>query len=586
MAEESYWTRIRTRHTTTRRQALGVFATGLGGAFLAACSGSNNNKSGNKSSNPTSAAATVAAPAAPASPRPTNAPQAPAGPITTRAATPAAEQPVRGGTLRLGTFLSVLGIDPHIEVSIGLVWDAKMYSYLGGFANVTQKFNPIFADSIEQPSPTEFTFKLKQGVKFHNLDPVNGREQIADDVKYSHERFRDLPQAQNNDFFKGVVDKLDVIDKYTYKVTTKFPYAESLSELGGIQTAIVPHEAVEKFKDLSTNAIGAGPYILDQYSKGEKTVLKRNPDYFNKDVPYLDVMSTITILDTNTLIQAYKSDQLDINGAILTKLDFEDLKKNDKLVNTAYPALYYGSLGVNASVAPYSDKRVRQALWMGIDRQQFIDKIGQGDGVLQGILSNGLSFWVLSQAELKPYLTPDVAKAKALLAAAGFPNGFDMTIETSGSLQIYIDYADILVSELKKLGINAKLNLSDLPSYLSDKLFKGNFNATVFTHNPYETPKIPIGFYYKNGLGSGSWWHYDNEDISKQIDAEVQELDLNKRLQMVKDVQKALLDDAAPLINFISPVSYDSYNKRVGGYDVTQRGWQNFRYSEFLKPNA
>ncbi|HZQ36206.1 MAG TPA: ABC transporter substrate-binding protein [Dehalococcoidia bacterium] len=583
MYEESYWSRMRPRRTVTRRRALGFAATGIGGAFLAACSGSNNNKSGGTANN---GAATVAAPAAPSSPQPTRAPQAPATAITTRTATAASEQPVRGGTLRTGTFLSVLGIDPHIEVSVGLTWDEKIYSYLGAFATVNWTFNPLFAESVEQASPTEFTFKLRQGVKFQNIDPVNGREMIADDVKYSHGRFRDLPQAQNNDFYKSVVDKLDVIDKYTYKVTTKFPYAESLSELGGVQTAIVPHEAVEKFKDLSSNAIGAGPYILDQYVKGEKTVMKRNPDYFNKDLPYLDGINSITILDTNTLIQAYKSDQIDINGALLTKLDFEDLKKNDKLVNTAYPALHYGSLGLNASVAPYNDKRVRQALWMGIDRQQFIDKVGLGDGTPQGIISNGLSFWVLSQDELKPYLTPDVAKAKQLLTAAGFPNGFDMTIETSGGVQLYIDYADVLVSELKKLGINAKLNLSDLPAYLSDKLFKGNFNATVFTHNPYETPKIPIGFYHKNGLGNGSWWHYDNEDISKQIDAELQEFDTAKRQQMVKNVQKALLDDAAPLINFISPVAYDSYNKRVGGYDATLRGWQGFRYSEFIKPNA
>jgi peptide/nickel transport system substrate-binding protein len=575
-----------TRPTLSRRRALGVTAAAAGGAFLAACSGNNNNNTGGTKTNAPAAAPSVASAASTASAaRATTAPQAPAGGNAPSAASPSAsDQPVRGGTLRTGTFLNVLGIDPHIEVSVGLTWDAKMYTYLGGFSTNDQKFNPIFAQSLEQPSPTEFLFKLRQGVKFHNVDPVNGREQTADDVKYSLERFRDLPQAQNNDFYKGVVATMEVIDPYTFKVTTKLPYAESLGELGGIQSAIVPHEAVEKFGDLSQHAIGAGPYILDSYTKGEKTALKRNPDFYDKTRPYPDAYVATTILDTQTLIQAYKADQLDINGALLTKLDYQDLLKNDKMMNLTIPALHYGSLGVNASVKPYDDKRVRQALWSGIDRQQFIDKVGLGDGTPMGPLNNGLSFWVISQDELKPYLTPDVQKAKQLLAAAGYPNGFDMMIETSGGVQLYIDYAEVLVSELKKLGITAKLNLTDLPSYLSDKLFKGNFNATVFTHNPYESPKIPLGFYHKNGLGNGSWWHYQNEDISKAIDAENMEMDLNKRQAQVKQVQKMVLDDAAPLINFISPVLYNSWYKRVGGYDPALRGWQTFRNSEYLRP--
>ena len=197
-----------------------------------------------------------------------------------------------------------------------------------------------------------------------------------------------------------------------------------------------------------------------------------------------------------------------------------------------------------------------------------------------------MSSWSLSQDELKPYIAPDVKKAKDLLAAAGYANGFEMTIETSGGVQLYIDHAEVLVAELKKLGITAKLNLSDLPAYLSDKLFKGNFDATVFTHNPYESPKIPLGFYHKDGLGGGNWWHYNNPAITAAIDAENAELDLNKRQKLVKDVQKLILDDAAPLINFYSPVAYQSYNKRVGGYDPLLRDWQVFRNSEFLKSGA
>ncbi|HZQ37642.1 MAG TPA: hypothetical protein VFD32_17045, partial [Dehalococcoidia bacterium] len=169
---------------------------------------------------------------------------------------------------------------------------------------------------------------------------------------------------------------------------------------------------------------------------------------------------------------------------------------------------------------------------------------------------------------------------------AGYPNGFEFDIDTSGGVQKYIDYLDVLVPELKKIGITAKPRLTDLPTYLSDKLFKGNFNATVFTHNPYETTKVPLGFYHKNGIGNGSWFHYANEDISRALDAENAELDINKRQQMVKDVQKAIMEDAAPLIPFLTPPQYLSWNKRVGGIDPAVRNFQYFRYTDFIRPNA
>jgi peptide/nickel transport system substrate-binding protein len=572
MADSSYW-HSRTGRRVSRRWALGTTALGAGAAFLAACGGSDDKPAGDQGGVPASGSSVAGAPAAPAA-----------------QATTSGEAPVRGGTMRKGTYLNVLGIDPHIEVSIGFIMMTSVYTYLGAMNPVEQKFYPIVAESVEQVSPSEFVFKLRKGVKFHDVQPVNGRELTAEDVKYSKERFRDLPQAQNNDYYKKVVDKMDVVDPYTFRVTTKQPWAESLIELGGVQQAIVPREAVEKFKDLSQNAIGAGPYILEEYVKGERTLLKRNPNYFEQGKPYPDAIKWQTILDQATLREAYRTDQIDIGqgayeGTLLNKLDYEDLLKNKNLVNTKMLSLSYGSLGVNASVKPFDDKRVRQALWVGVDRQQFVDKHGLGEGVPQGVLAMSLNYWALSPDELKPYIGPDVKKAKDLLAAAGYANGFEMEIETSGGVQQYIDHAEILVAELKKLNITAKLKLSDLSSFLSDKLFKGNFTTCVFTHNPYETPKVPLGFYHKDGLGNGSWFHYSNPEVTAIIDAQNAETDVTKRQKLVKDAQKLILEDGGPLINFYTRPLFQSHHKRVGGINPAERVFHYFRYSEYLKPN-
>lgn len=564
MDRTNYWTRLQSQRLNRRRILGGAAAAGAGVAGLALVGCGDDDNGGGTATTTTTATSGAGSPAA--------SPAASASPAIKR-----------GGIMRTGTFLSVLGIDPHIEVSIGLTQDARVYAYLVNFDRRDQSWHPAVAEKMEQASNTEFTFTLRKDVKWQNLDPVNGRQLVADDVKYSFERFRDLVKAQNNDFFKLVVDKMDVIDPTTLKITTKIPYAESVAEIAGIQSAIVAKEDVDKRGDLSTGGVGAGPYMWDKYSKGELTTLKKNPDFYDKDKPYLDGWSWQTILDMNTLIQAYKADQHDICGALLTKLDFEDLQNNKDLVSTKIPALHYGSIAVNASSDLFKDPKVRQAFWLGIDRQQIIDKVFQGDATAMGIVSPGLDFWVLPQDQLKPYITPDYAKAKQLLSAAGHPDGFDLDIDTSGALQIYLDHAQVVVAELKKIGVNANLKLSDLPTYLSTKLFAGDFTATVFTHNPYESPKIPLGFYYKTGLGNGSWWHYENNTISDMIDKENQEFDVTKRQQQVRDIQKALLDDSAPLINFASPQLYNSWNKRVAGVDPAKRTYGTFLYGEYFK---
>ncbi|MCC7364100.1 MAG: ABC transporter substrate-binding protein [Dehalococcoidia bacterium] len=567
--ESGYWTRWQQRKLGRRGllAAAGGGTAGLAGLALVGC-GDDDDDDGGGDATSTSAPATAP----------------PTQGVASATAT-ATETIKKGGTLRSGTFLNVLGIDPHIEVSVGLSQMARVYTFLGGFSIKDQSFHPLLAETVETPGTagTEFVFKLRKDAKWQNTAPVNGRAVTAEDVKYSFERFRDLPQAQNNDFFKSVVDKMEVVDANTFRLTTKFPYAESLSEIGGTQKAIVAKEDVEAKKDLSNGGVGAGPYMIESYSKGETLVIKKNPDYFNKNLPHLDKMQWQTILDMSTLLQAYQSDQHDVCGALLTKLDFEELKKNSNLVNTKLPALHYGSFGLNASVKPFDNPQVRQAIYVGVDRKQFVDKVFLGEAVPMGPVSAGLDFWALPQSELATYIGPDVAKAKQLLSAAGYPDGFEIDIETSGGVQLYIDHAEVLVAELKKIGITANLKLSDLSSYLSNKLFKGDFNATVFTHNPYESPKIPLAMYHNNGLGGGSWWHYKNDEISAAIDKQSMELDTNKRKEQVLEIQRMLLKDGAPMMNFASPQAFVSYHKRVGGVDNSLRTYQVFTYAEHLK---
>lgn len=555
------------RNRLSRRNALYAGGLASAAAFLAACGGGDSNDDSAGSTSGGGGADT--------------------GNSTGGTAT-AAEQPKRGGTLRTGVTFVAQGIDPHIETSVGLMTAVKIYTYLFGFNYHDNTIVPLFSEKIEQPSNTEYVFRLRNDAKFHNIDPVNGRNVTAEDVKYSLERFRDHPRATRNGFFKTEVDKMEALDATTFKLTTKRPYADTLALIGigdgfGPQTGIVAREDVEKRGDLTNGGVGAGPYLLHEYVRGERSVVRRNPDYFNKEIPYLDEWRQQVVTDNNTLLQAYRSGQFDINGAALTKLDFDDLKRNRDLVNVTVPSLSNSCFEMDAGKKPFNDPRVRQAVKIGVDRGQFIEKLFFGEGRPAGAINGNLTYWALPPEEVKPFVGPDVQKAKQLLSAAGYPNGFDLEIYTSSAIKTYIDNAEIIVAELKKLGINATLKLFDLPTFLSQHMYAGNFPSTVWALNAYPTLVTPLYYYHKNGTGAGNWWHYQNEEVSALIDKQAQELDPAKRKPIVQDIQRKVLNDWAPHMPLVDSSSFGSYHKRVGGHDPALGSFQYVRYSEFIK---
>lgn len=565
----NYWTRKSAKQALQRRsflQAGGASAVGLAALGLTGCGGDDDDDA---ASTPSSGGSTPAAGETPSATQETGA-------------------PVSGGTMRTGVGISVLGMDPHIESSVSLRNIAKIYSSLITYNPATNEIGPRLSAVPEQPTPTEYVFKINPAAKFQNIAPVNGRNVTADDVKYSFERLRDLPQSTRGVFFKTQVDKMEVLDEQTFKLTTKTPYVETFSELGlggglGPSTQVVAREDVEARGDLSNGGIGSGPYILDRYSKGEITALRRNPDYWETPgVPYPDRWEEQTISDPQVLLQAFITDQLDINGAALNKLDADDLARNENVVTTKIKSLSNGCFELDVSRPPFNDPRVRQAIKIGLDRSQFIDKLFYGEATAAGAFSSGLELWALPQDELQPFVKHDPQKAKELLAAAGYEDGFDLEIISSG-VSSYQNYAEIVVAELKKLGINAQQSIYDIGVFVSQYMYVGNFPSAVWVTNGYPTLVTPLNYYHKNGLGSGNWWHYENEEVSALIDRQYTEFETATRQETVLEIQRKVLSDWAPHIPLVDGTDYAAYNKRVKGYDPLQRSYQLLRYSEYLE---
>ena len=252
-----------------------------------------------------------------------------------------AGQPKRGGILR------VRGTDPpHFDHHLTLNFKTNTtlsfaYSTLVRYkvgADVrpgTFTVEPHLAERWEQPDDTTYVFHLRQGVKWHNKPPLNGRELVADDVKFTYDRFL-TEQGNPLRYVLESVDRVEVVDRYTVKFILKEPFVWLVNVLANPHgTWIIAPEVVQQFGDLKKpeSVIGTGPFILERYEPNVKTVFKRNPDYFLKDQPYVDGVEWLVLDDPSTGLAMYRTGQIDCGpgggtGGRVRQQDLEALKKS------------------------------------------------------------------------------------------------------------------------------------------------------------------------------------------------------------------------------------------------------------------
>jgi peptide/nickel transport system substrate-binding protein len=208
----------------------------------------------------------------------------------------AAGQPKRGGILRVWGydpphFDPQLTINGKTQNTVSFVYSTLVQYKVGADVNPgTFTVEPHLAERWEQPDDTTYIFHLRQGVKWHNKPPVNGRELVAEDVKFTFDRFLTEPGNAAR-YVLEPVDRVEVVDRYTVKFLLKEPFVWLVNMLANpLSMWIIAPEVVEKYGDLkkAEHAIGTGPFLLERYEPNVKTVFKRNPDYFLRGQPYVD----------------------------------------------------------------------------------------------------------------------------------------------------------------------------------------------------------------------------------------------------------------------------------------------------------
>ncbi|MDD3903450.1 MAG: ABC transporter substrate-binding protein [Sphaerochaeta sp.] len=474
--------------------------------------------------------------------------------------TPAVAQ--KATTLTIGVGQEAVGLDPHIVTAFSSMRRLDLlYSRLVRL-DENMKVVPDLAESWEIPNNLTYIFHLKKGVKFHN-----GREMVAEDVKYSLERVLDPTTASPGRSYISSIKDIEVIDEYTIKLVLSAPLASLLDALTSNNISIVPKEAVEANGNLQRVAVGTGPYMLKEWVVDNSMTLVRNPNYFEKDLPATDTIIFRVIPEEASLYAGVKSGNLDLatinDGATIRQA------KNDKnVVVMSKPGMNVRVFSFNNEKKPFDDVRVRQAVALALDRSEILTMAEYGMGQTTGPIPISAKEWAIAPEDLA-FGKPDYAKAKQLLAEAGYPNGFSFDIVCSSTYEGGLAVAQVAQSQLKNIGLTANLDVVEWGNYI-DRWVKRDFSAMIELRGGSSEPDR---FLFRSLHSTGGV----NNFMFK--DAETDALLELGRAQTVPSERKATYDklqqvltEKAPLIFLYSPNENQVLSPLVQGFKQIGNG--------------
>ncbi|MSQ32426.1 MAG: ABC transporter substrate-binding protein [Dehalococcoidia bacterium] len=408
----------------------------------------------------------------------------------------AEEENVRyGGTFRIATQFSD-PLDPKINQNSispdGTFIYEKLVNWIAKPNEVIPDLAPELAESWQVSSDAKtFTFKLRRGVKWQNVAPVNGRELVADDVIFSIKRYQEKDSIRAFSFAN--INALEAPDKYTVIMRLKEPNAFALHELfGNYEYIVAPELVAEGGGILTTKAIGTGAFILKKFGYRQGASYVRNPDYWNKDskgrtLPYVDAVEVPFIQDRATNVGAFRTGQLDVpTNTILEDVLQVGKSMRIRIFHTG-PPIGSNGLSFNTNKAPWNDVRVRRAFNMLLDKDKFGD-IAWGTGLWAYGTPLPWSFVSdepFSLDKLGPYSRYNPTEAKKLLIEAGFPDG-KMKIPGAMPTSTTVSHFTMAITAqamLKKEGVEFELRSMDFAAYNSF-WFQRNYDDIMMTHPP------------------------------------------------------------------------------------------------------
>ncbi len=376
-------------------------------------------------------------------------------------------KPVRGGTLTLAAVDSPINLDPQDTANYA---SAQVYNNIfSRLVDLDVNFNPLpaLAHSWTQDDDVTWTFNLVDNAVFHNGQPFT-----ANDVQYTFQRVTQHADAVYLSAFKSV----EILSKYQIRLHLTGPLGPLFPTLA-YASDIVNENAVTTM-DPKLHPVGTGPFKFVEWVQNDHVTLQRWDKYFKSGLPYLDEVIFKSIADDSVRLTALQTGAVDWIQQVPTQ-QAAALQSSTQLKHSPKYAFLPDMIALNCKIPPFNDERVRQAVAWAIDRKEIASLVFYTEGVAATeAVSPPNPFY----SGANPYAgAPDPAKAKSLLAAAGYPNGLTITYDGQSNVPTQVKIGEILQSQLAKAGITLQITNYSSADWISRLLgLKYQMNETYF----------------------------------------------------------------------------------------------------------
>jgi peptide/nickel transport system substrate-binding protein len=468
----------------------------------------------------------------------------------------AAQTPRTGGTLVSAQATEATGLDPQLVPSLSRSRRSPLtYNQLVRFDENMAPV-PELAESWETSKDgTVWTFKLRQGVKFHD-----GQELTSADVRFTFDRLFEKSPGKS-DFI--AVDKVEPAGKYTVKFITKEPFAGLLAALGGFWGFIINEAGVKSSGgDLNKAAVGTGPFTFVDWKVEQQLVLKRNPTYFRKGLPHVDELIVRTIPDESNIVAALRTGQIQ-HAFIEDNKNYNLLKEEKSLTGYRSSRLGYDYLNISANRGPLKDVRVRQAISWAVDRSQVLRVAAAGFGRLTAPATAPMKQWQLPEEVWMKYYKPDVEKAKKLMAEAGQSAGFTVKCLVIPTFPTMVAGAPVIANQLKRIGITMEIENVEYAIWIK-RWLAHDFDMTMNSTPGYADPDTAF-FRALHSTKGQNWNSWSVPELDALLEEGRRTLDFKKRKEIYDRVQIMILENV-PHLWLFSADTIDFTQSSVKGF--------------------
>jgi peptide/nickel transport system substrate-binding protein len=457
------------------------------------------------------------------------------------------------------------GFAIHETATISTVWPAMpCFSNLVVFDPLkkTETAATVIGDLAErwawQENYRTLVFQLRKGVKWHDGEPFT-----AKDVKYTFDMVRGAPDAAGHlrlnprkDWYSNV-EAIEAPDPQTVVFRLKRPQPSLLLMLASGYSPVYPaHVPAAEFR---TRCVGTGPFRVKEWRRGQFVEYVKNPDYFVPGHPYLDGIRYVVIAERGARTAALQAGRLDVafpgEG---TKAMWEQLHKAEpRLVVDITPTNVNDNLIMNIGRPPFNDVRLRRAISLAVDRSAYVRAVAQGGAVVgAAMLPKPRGVWGLLPADLRSLPgygrgADEKAAARKLLAQAGYGRDRPLAVEmATRAIALYVDFASFIVSELKAVGVDATLKQVETAQWhplVTRRDYQLGANLTGIGIDD------PDANFFENYAcrSPRNYTDYCDEQTMRLMEQQSQELDADKRLALVRQIQQKLeLDVARPVMGW------------------------------------